>query len=62
MRSVRTLVVALAMLASLGTAPASTQDATPMPGAVGGEVPDPADCQVAPRSTNELIALWFPEN
>ena len=52
------LLAALAVVA--GTAPVAAQDATPGAGAGAFPiVPDPADCQIAPRSTDELIALWY---
>jgi hypothetical protein len=59
------LVVAL-VLAMLGggvrIAPALAQDATPEPAASGFPlVPDPALCQVEPRSTDELVEIWFHE-
>ena len=51
----------LAALAIVGWhAPAAAQDATPKPAADEFPIsPDPADCQVEPRTVDELIALWY---
>ena len=55
-------VVRLVCLAALAvsTAPVAAQDATPGAGAAAFPItPDPADCRVAPRSPDELLALWY---
>jgi hypothetical protein len=47
-------------LLTSGLAPgAQAQDATPAGEATFPFTPDPADCQVEPRSADELVALWF---
>jgi hypothetical protein len=49
-----------AALAAVMTAPVAAQDATPTAGARTFPItPDPASCQVEPRSTDELLALWY---
>ncbi len=49
-----------AMLAVAVAAPAAAQDATPEAGMMAFPiVPDPAACQVEPRATDELLALWY---
>ena len=54
------LVVVLLSLAVVGPAGTRAQDATPGTGAAAFPItPDPADCQVAPRSADELLALWY---
>ena len=57
-------LVAVALLPALavagGPAPVAAQDATPPAGAAAFPItPDPADCRVAPRPTDELLALWY---
>ncbi len=48
------------ILAAVMAAPAAAQDATPEAGAMAFPItPDPAACQVEPRSTDELLALWY---
>ena len=50
----------VAFLAAVMAAPAVAQDATPQPGEMVFPItPDPAACQVEPRSTDELLALWY---
>jgi hypothetical protein len=49
-----------AVLAVVMAASAAAQDATPAAGAMTFPItPDPAACQVEPRSTDELLALWY---
>jgi ketosteroid isomerase-like protein len=49
-----------AVLALVVSAPVAAQDATPAGGAMTFPItPDPAACQVEPRSTDELLALWY---
>ena len=49
-----------AILAAVMAAPVAAQDATPAAGAMAFPItPDPAACQVEPRSTDELLALWY---
>jgi hypothetical protein len=49
-----------AILAAVMAAPVAAQDATPGAGAMAFPItPDPAACQVEPRSTDELLALWY---
>ena len=49
-----------AILAAVIATPAAAQDATPEAGAMAFPItPDPATCQVEPRSTDELLALWY---
>src|SRR3712207_2284293 len=49
-----------AILALVMAAPIAAQDATPAGGAMAFPItPDPAACQVEPRSTDELLALWY---
>ena len=50
----------LCSLAFAGPGRAAAQDATPASGR--GEVLDPAECQVEPRSADELIAVWYEQN
>ena len=53
------LTFAIALTLSAGT-PIAAQDATPAAGAAMFPItPDPAGCQVEPRSTDELLALWY---
>lgn len=41
-------------------APVTAQDATPGAGAMAFPInPDPTACQVEPRATDELLALWY---
>jgi len=48
------------ILAAVMAAPVAAQDATPAAGAMAFPItPDPAACQVEPRSTDELLALWY---
>ena len=48
------------ILAAVMAAPAAAQDATPSAGTMTFPItPDPAACQVEPRSTDELLALWY---
>ena len=48
------------ILAALLAAPVAAHDATPEAGATGFPIdPDPAACEVEPRSTDELLALWY---
>ena len=48
------------ILAAVMAAPVAAQDATPEAGAMAFPIsPDPAACQVEPRSTDELLALWY---
>ncbi len=48
------------VLAAVMAAPVAAQDATPGAGAMAFPIsPDPAACQVEPRSTDELLALWY---
>jgi ketosteroid isomerase-like protein len=51
----------LAVLLGVGlTAPLMAQDATPEVGMLAFPItPDPTTCQVEPRSTDELLALWY---
>ena len=61
-RSIMRLVASgLAMaLLSAAAAPIAAQESTPEAAAMMFPlVPDPADCQIEPRSTDELLALWF---
>lgn len=57
------VALALAMLAGVSsTIPAGAQEATPAAGS--SEFPleaDPALCTVEPRATEDLLAIWFPE-
>ncbi len=56
------LLVALVSLALVAPAVALAQEATPGTGAGTDQfpiTPDPTGCQLAPRSTDELLALWF---
>ena len=56
----RFLFVALlaALAVTVSAAPIAAQDATPGAGAAAFPItPDPADCRVAPRSVDELLAL-----
>ena len=57
------VVLVLAMLGGgVRIAPALAQDATPEPAASWFPlVPDRALCQVEPRSTDELVEIWFHE-
>jgi len=49
-----------AMLTVVIATPVSAQDATPEAGMVAFPIsPDPAACQVEPRTTDELLALWY---
>jgi hypothetical protein len=49
-----------AILVAVMAAPVSAQDATPEAGAMAFPItPDPAECQVEPRTTEELLALWY---
>jgi hypothetical protein len=49
-----------AILAAVMAAPVAAQDATPAAGAAAFPIEaDPAACQVEPRSTDELLALWY---
>ena len=49
-----------AILAAVMSAPVVAQDATPEAGAMAFPItPDPAACQVEPRPTDELLALWY---
>jgi hypothetical protein len=51
--------VALVLTAGIST-PIAAQDATPAAGAMPFPItPDPAGCQVEPRSADELLALWY---
>jgi hypothetical protein len=64
MRRVGAAVWATALLAALAViglgSPTAAQDASAGSGAVEYPIdPVPADCQVEPRSTDELIALWL---
>jgi ketosteroid isomerase-like protein len=55
--TVSSLAVVLAVVMA---APVSAQDATPAAGAMAFPISaDPAACQVEPRSTDELLALWY---
>jgi hypothetical protein len=54
------LVVVLLALAAVGPAAALAQEGTPAAGL--GEAIDPEECQIEPRSADELIALWYPED
>src|SRR3712207_6168231 len=48
------------VLAAAMVAPVAAQDATPEAGAMAFPIaPDPAACQVEPRSADELLALWY---
>jgi hypothetical protein len=48
------------ILAAVITSPVAAQDATPEAGAMAFPItPDPAACQVEPRTTDELLALWY---
>ena len=51
----------LAVILAAGvTSPVAAQDASPEAGAMAFPInPDPAACQVEPRSTDELLALWY---
>jgi hypothetical protein len=51
----------LAVLLGCGAAaPVFAQEATPAAGAMLFPIsPDPAACQIAPRSTDELLSLWY---
>jgi hypothetical protein len=49
-----------AILAAVMATPVAAQDATPEAGAMAFPfTPDPAACQVEPRSTDELLSLWY---
>jgi ketosteroid isomerase-like protein len=49
-----------AILAAVIAAPVAAQDTTPEAGAAAFPIEaDPAACQVEPRSTDELLALWY---
>src|SRR5687768_17494617 len=49
-----------AVLAAVMATPIAAQDATPAAGARTFPItPDPAACRVEPRSTDELLALWY---
>ena len=51
--------LALVLIAGISP-PSAAQDATPAAGAMGFPItPDPAGCQVEPRSADELLALWY---
>ncbi len=53
-------IVALVLLALVGSGVALAQEATPGAGAdLFPITPDPADCTVEPRSADELLALWY---
>lgn len=48
------------LLASSAVVTAAAQDATPTAGqAAFPIIPNPTDCQVEPRSPDELLALWY---
>jgi ketosteroid isomerase-like protein len=48
------------ILTAFMVAPVAAQDATPGAGAMAFPInPDPAACQVEPRATDELLALWY---
>ena len=48
------------VLAAVMAAPVAAQDATPGAGAMAFPItPDPEQCVVEPRSTDELLALWY---
>jgi hypothetical protein len=53
--------LSLALSFSVGTAvPLGAQEGTPESGGMTFPItPDPADCQVEPRATAELLALWY---
>ncbi len=65
MSTPRTLVplaaISLTLSLSVGTAgPLGAQEGTPESGDLTFPItPDPADCQVEPRATEELLALWY---
>ena len=49
-----------AIVAAVMAAPVAAQDTTPEAGAMVFPIDaDPAACQVEPRSTDELLALWY---
>ena len=49
-----------AILAAVMATPIAAQDATPEAGAMTFPIsPDPAACQVEPRTTDELLELWY---
>ncbi len=49
-----------AIVAAVMAAPVAGQDSTPEAGAMAFPInADPAACQVEPRSTDELLALWY---
>jgi hypothetical protein len=48
------------ILAAVMAAPVAAQDTTPEASAMAFPIsPDPAACQVEPRTTDELLALWY---
>jgi hypothetical protein len=52
--------MSLALSFLLGSAaPLGAQEGTPESGVSFPITPDPADCQVEPRATDELLALWY---
>lgn len=60
MSCLRAAVVILCTLTLIAPARALAQEVTPA--ASVGEAVDPAACQVEPRSADEVLALWYPEN
>ena len=50
------LTIVLLSLIVVGSPRAMAHDATPE----GGVVPDPSECQVEPRTMDDLLALWVP--
>ena len=58
--TIRVAVSSLAVAVLTTGAPIAAQESTPEAGTtVFPLVPDPADCEIEPRPTDELLALWF---